>query len=326
MDNDDLNIKEITEDDNDLIIKVGDKAGSEKGKKGKKARFYAILSVIFFICAIILLSVFIVRKINYDKKQQAFEELNKSAEKTDEIQDDKTENEIKTPETEDVISGNDEEVSKPEEEKMYDVPGLDGLNIPEKDIDITALKEQNEDIYAWILIPDTKIDYPVLMDPEDDDHYLDHNLDGSTGLPGCIYAQAGFNSKDFTDANTVLYGHNMKNGTMFAGLHRFKDKEYFDQNRNIYIFTDDHILVYEIFAAYEFSDDHLLYNYDVSYESGFESYLDTVFSQKDKLGNNFADDVTVDKDSLLLTLETCISTKPDRRFIVQGVLIAAGER
>ena len=86
MDNDDLNIKEITEDDNDLIIKVGDKAGSEKGKKGKKARFYAILSVIFFICAIILLSVFIVRKINYDKKQQAFEELNKSAEKTDEIQ------------------------------------------------------------------------------------------------------------------------------------------------------------------------------------------------------------------------------------------------
>ena len=130
MDNDDLNIKEITEDDNDLIIKVGDKAGSEKGKKGKKARFYAILSVIFFICAIILLSVFIVRKINYDKKQQAFEELNKSAEKTDEIQDDKTENEIKTPETEDVISGNDEGVSKPEEEKMYDVPGLDGLNIP----------------------------------------------------------------------------------------------------------------------------------------------------------------------------------------------------
>ena len=89
------------------------------------------------------------------------------------------------------------------EEKMDD----------EVSIDFEALQQQNADIYAWIRIPETQIDYPILQHPSDDAYYLNHTVEGTEGLPGSIYTEK-VNSKDFTDFNTVIYGHNMKNGTM----------------------------------------------------------------------------------------------------------------
>ena len=83
--------------------------------------------------------------------------------------------------------------------------------------DFGQLHEQNEDIYAWIVVPGTQVDYPLLQS-ETDNYYLDYNLDHSKGYPGCIYTNQ-CNRKDFSDYNTVLYGHNMKNGSMFGSIH-----------------------------------------------------------------------------------------------------------
>ena len=83
------------------------------------------------------------------------------------------------------------------------------------------LQSVNPDVYAWITVPGTEIDYPILQHPSDNSYYLMHNIDGSYGYPGCIYTE-NLNSKDFTDNNTVIYGHNMKNGSMFAQLHKFE--------------------------------------------------------------------------------------------------------
>jgi hypothetical protein len=84
-------------------------------------------------------------------------------------------------------------------------------------IDFASLQELNEDVYAWITVEGTVIDYPILQHPTDNSRYLDYNIDGSYGYPGCIYTE-NMNSKDFRDRNTVIYGHNLKNGAMLPNL------------------------------------------------------------------------------------------------------------
>lgn len=207
----------------------------------------------------------------------------------------------------------------------FEVDSLEKLKeieilIPEKMIDFEELQTNvNEDIYAWIYIPNSKIDYPVVQHPEDNNYYLNYNLDGSKGYPGCIYTE-NYNAKEFTDPNTVIYGHNMKNGSMFAGLHRFEDVDYFDSNRYIYIYTPDEILVYEIFAAYEASNEHILYNHDFNNETVYSVYLDEVFASHSMVCN-LREEVEVTTEDRIITLSTCIANKPNNRYLVQGVLL-----
>ena len=209
----------------------------------------------------------------------------------------------------------------PEEKDPLAILEEMGVPIPEKEVDFVDLQENtNEDIYAWIHIPDTKIDYPVLQHPTDNSYYLNHNLDGSRGYPGCIYTE-DYNKKDFTDSNTVLYGHNMKNGTMFAGLHKYGDSEYLEEHPYIYIYTEEGLLAYEIFAAYQSGDEHILYAHD-----GFEDrkvygkYLEEILNMR-SMGSVLKEGAEVTEDSRIITLSTCISGKPDNRFLVQGVLL-----
>ena len=117
----------------------------------------------------------------------------------------------------------------PEETQPRDVLAERGITIPEKNIDWEELKSENPDIYAWIYIPGTNVDYPILQHPDEKSYYLDHNIDGSEGYPGCIYTQ-NVNSKDWMDPNTVIYGHNMNDGSMFHDLHKFEDNAFFDEN------------------------------------------------------------------------------------------------
>ena len=75
-------------------------------------------------------------------------------------------------------------------------------------IDFPLLWKYNPDIYAWIMIPDTNVSYPILQHSKYDTYYLNHNLNGSTGYPGCIFSKTQ-SKKDFTDALLILYGHNI---------------------------------------------------------------------------------------------------------------------
>ena len=85
----------------------------------------------------------------------------------------------------------------------------------------------------------------MLQSAEDNSYYLEHTIEGEKTLPGAIYSE-NYNSKDFSDYNTILYGHNMRNGTMFAGLHDFEDPEFVQQNRQIIIYLPDRRLTYQI--------------------------------------------------------------------------------
>lgn len=205
------------------------------------------------------------------------------------------------------------------EETEEDILKQLGIEIPEKNLDFATLQEENPDIYAWIYIPGTKVDYPVLQHPTDDSYYLEHNLDGSEGYPGCIYTEA-INSKDFTDPNTVLYGHNMKDGSMFATLHDFEDSQVFEENQYIFVYTPQKTFVYQIFAAYKYNAIHLIYNFDLNNSEVFQNYLEQIFEIRD-MEANIRKDVSVNADNHIISLSTCISGEKNKRFLVQGVLL-----
>jgi len=180
------------------------------------------------------------------------------------------------------------------------------------------LWQVNPDVYAWITVPGTEIDYPILQHASDNSYYLMHNIDGSYGYPGCIYTE-NLNSKDFTDNNTVIYGHNMKNGSMFAQLHKFEDPDFFNENREVLIYLPDEVLHYTIFAAHIYDDRHLLYSFDFSDPDVYEKYLQSVFDTRD-MSANIDKDMTVTKDDQIITLVTCIGSQPNNRLLVQAVL------
>jgi sortase B len=127
----------------------------------------------------------------------------------------------------------------------------------ENPIDFKSLQQQNSDIYSWIYIPNTNVNYPVLQSHLDDNLYLDHDIYKNYSFSGSIYSQM-CNKRDYSDRVTVLYGHNMANGSMFATLHRFYDADFFNKNRYIYVYTPDRKLTYEIVSAFEYDNRHIM--------------------------------------------------------------------
>lgn len=262
---------------------------AHKKKDNKKLKLLtAVLLLIAGVCLFFLLR-YIITVRNAEKEVQYIQE-----------------NYISTPDAP------DQDFSSPESETT------DGFTIPELDIDFAALqKEVNPDIYSWILIPDTPINYPVVQHPDDNTHYINYNLDGSKGYPGCIFTE-NYNSKDWEDVNTILYGHNMRNGSMFGKLNSFANKDFFEEHPYIFIYSPDAVRVYQIFAAYEFSDLHLMAAFDWNEPEDVSRFFAVVSGYP----GNYDKTVELSDDDNYLTLSTCRTYKNTKRFLVQAVLIA----
>lgn len=189
----------------------------------------------------------------------------------------------------------------------------------EKTIDFNALWETNPDIYAWIEIPGTDIAYPVLQKEGNDDYYLDVTVEGNSGLPGAIYSQASRNSKDFTDFNTILYGHDMKDGSIFGELKNYRDADFWADHSTINIYTPDQKLTYRIFAGIVYSDVLIPETFDLNSTEGRQEFLDSLYDNTDS--RSLVDkDIPVTTDSKLLTLSTCIGNESNHRYLIVGVL------
>jgi len=114
--------------------------------------------------------------------------------------------------------------------------------------DLNALRQVNPDVVGWIYIPNSQINYP-LMQGEDNTFYLEHTWEGNVNPYGSIFLESR-NSPGLTDFNTILYGHNMLNGSMFAGLSNYAYQWHWEWNRYVYIVTDAGVFRYEIFSSY----------------------------------------------------------------------------
>ena len=184
-------------------------------------------------------------------------------------------------------------------------------------IDFPYLKTVNEDIVGWVEVEGTPIDYPVLFDTTDFMYYLNHNHARAYTPYGSVF-MLSYNSPDFTDFNTVIYGHNIVDGGMFGALHDFEDQEFFDTNKLILVYTPERRLVYQIFAAYRTDNLDQIQNFDLETPEGRQEYIDRIYTHDIKA--IFDPEIVVTPDDRIITLSTCIANYA-YRYLVQGVLI-----
>lgn len=186
-------------------------------------------------------------------------------------------------------------------------------------IDFEAMQtRENPDVYAWIKIPDTKVDYPILQHPEDDTYYLTHTIDGTYGFPGAIYTEMTYNQKTFLDPVTVVYGHNMKDGSMFRELYKFMDQDFFDSHKDFIIYMSDRKIDYEVFGAFIMDDQRILVWNDFSDKEMSQALLEDIKKKEQTDTNHVRTDLDVSIDDRYVVLETCIDDEPFQRFVVIG--------
>lgn len=191
---------------------------------------------------------------------------------------------------------------------VYVDPYADAL----RNMDFTALQKVNADVLGWVLIPSTKISYPVVQG-KDNDYYLNRTWKKTASVVGAIYMDYRC-AKDLSGFNTILYGHRMNNGSMFAGLKYYKKQSYLKQHPTIYLTTSQGSYQYEIFSVYEGSPSGEGYRVGLSSRERKQAFLDTV------VGASLYDTgVKPTVDDSVLTLSTCTGNGHSKRLIVHAL-------
>lgn len=195
--------------------------------------------------------------------------------------------------------------------------------LPDNPIDWEYYTDINDDIYAWIYIPGTGIDLPVLQPQgeEDDNFYLHKDIYRNYLFAGALYTQRK-NAKDFTDPVTVIYGHNMRRAdVMFTNLLYFQDKSFFEENEYFYIYTPGHILTYRVISAHNYDTRHILNSFDFSDPEDLAEYQGDVLSPRTMVAN-VREGATLTAEDRLVTLSTCTYVGSEKiRYLVEGVLV-----
>ena len=186
------------------------------------------------------------------------------------------------------------------------------LPVLKNPIDFTQLLSVNSDIVGWLRIRALDISYPVVQG-KDNDYYLHRTFEKTDNFAGCLFVNS-YNMGDFTDQNTIIYGHNMKNGSMFGKLKNFSDPEVFKKSRYFWIFTPDVIYQYRIFSASVVDKTGLTYQISFT-DDEFDQFISRAYSYSvvDNQG------VTVTKEDRIVTLSTCTGDD-STRFVVMGKL------
>lgn len=214
-------------------------------------------------------------------------------------------------------------VTKPPVETTTAAPVVTQTTEPMVDnpIDFDTLKAQNDEIYAWIKVDDTNVDYPIVQNATDDEFYLKHSAeDKSWSASGAVYTEL-INSKSFRDAVTLVYGHNGYGDTMFTTLHRFSDEEFFNAHPYFYIYTPDRKLTYQVVSAFKYDDRHIMNSFnfaDLNELAEFQNYIQNPTSSLKNVRTNL--DKPIDSSSKIVILSTCITNQKSSRYLICGVL------
>lgn len=200
-----------------------------------------------------------------------------------------------------------EKAGQPEEE-----------TIPQK-IDFQALWAVNTDAYAYIEIPGTEISYPILQSTtQEEDYYLNVTFDKKSGLPGSIYTQR-INTKDFSDPITLIYGHDMADGSYFGELKNYTDRTYFDSHRDIFIYLPDRRLQYQVIAEVVFGETYIPAMYEFQSANAVMTFMQDLQNIREP-ENQFAENLSVDSQDTLIVLCTCIGNRPQNRRLIVAKL------
>ncbi|GGA74429.1 class B sortase [Ornithinibacillus halotolerans] len=178
------------------------------------------------------------------------------------------------------------------------------------------LLEQNEEVVGWIKIPGTEIDYPVLQADNNTD-YLNKGFNKEYSIAGSIFMDYR-NTIDSMKQNTVIYGHRMKDGSMFDDLIKYKDEDFFEEHKTFEIKTLYDTYEAEIFAVYITTTEFNYIETNFASDDEFAKYLTEIREQ-----SMYQTDVEVDEDDQVLTLSTCdyLLDPNEGRMVVQAKLV-----
>ena len=269
----------------------------DKNKK-KKSGSRKIMNVLYYLVLVVLAGIFIFAgyklyqiKHNYDIAVNEYKELDNTVKITDE--------------SENAKENDTQESDASEETQVY---------YPTVDIDFDTLYEKNSDVIGWLYLPVLDISYPV-MQSKDNEHYLHYTYEGTKNSSGSIFMDYQSDA-GMKDMNTIIYGHNMKNGSMFGKLKKFnQDTELCDKDPYIYYFSKKSSYKFRIFAYYVTTVGSTTYT-NMASETEYDKYMEYVDSV-----NQYKTEVENPDRGNILTLSTCSGLHSDKRMIVQGILV-----
>lgn len=180
-------------------------------------------------------------------------------------------------------------------------------------INLAALREVNRDVIGWIAIPGTEVSYPLLQGT-DNQYYLEHTWKGTGSSVGSIFLDYQV-SADFSDFNTLIYGHRMRNETMFGSLKHYKDSNYWQAHPSIYLVTDDAVCRYDIYAAYEPGVKEITFSLGQMDQETREALIQLGLER-----SVIETDIEPTAEDRILTLSTCTGRGYSSRWVVQAVL------
>lgn len=189
------------------------------------------------------------------------------------------------------------------------------LSFPKANIDFAYLKRINPDICGWIFLEDSVIHYPIVQG-SDNETYLKQAYDKSSSYFGSIFMDMR-NDNDFTNQNTIIYGHNMKNGSMFGTLKRYQEEAFYQKHKYFYIFTEDKMYRYQVCAIYTTTADSDVYTVTYDTKEDWLAYEQSILDR-----SCIDTGVSLGEKDRIITLSTCHGVHTDNRFVVQAKLEA----
>lgn len=286
-------------------------------------KYVKILLILLSIVFLFLVGFYVKESIRNRQINDKLKTIASEVETEPQTEPETIQNEIKVsqsniPETKTELETNSEtkEETKENLENKVVSKEVEHVNVPttfNKEVSFQNLHNENNDYLFWLYIPKTKIDYPVMMSRDNKD-YLHSSFYKEKLYSGTLFIDALSNKKENQD-NLIVYGHNMKDGSMFGTLKKWRDGKYFHEHKFIEIYTETEKRVYLIFAVREVSSNMDLLHYKLD---GFtnEEYI------QDARNNNihFREFEDQYKNNQIMTLSTCMSNDA-KRLIINAVLL-----
>ena len=186
-------------------------------------------------------------------------------------------------------------------------------------VDFKGLMEINPDCIGWIRFENPDISYPIVQ-ADNNRYYLRRTFEGRYATAGTIFADYR-NASDFSDRNTLIYGHHMKNQSMFGQLDRYLDPKFWEENKSFYIYTPEYTCRYEIFSCHVAAlDDTESFSVGFTSDETYREYLDYVTEKA-----VYDTDIDVTDDQSIVTLVTCSSGGERNRLLIHAVLVEKTE-
>ena len=180
------------------------------------------------------------------------------------------------------------------------------------EIDFIELEKINKDVVGWIEIDNLGISYPIVLG-SDNDYYLNHLIDRSYNGVGSIYMDYR-NSYNFNDRHTIIYGHNLQNGTMFSNLEKYKSQSYYDENPYYLLATKEETYKVEIVSGYVTNVNDISWNLEMS-DNEFDNWIKYTLDK-----SIFKSKTVVNISDRFITLSTCSYDFKNARYVLVGVI------